>query len=102
MVSIKALVMGVTLLTLCLLTTNTSAVHPGCCRSYMKTKLPFLQIKGYAVQSDQEMCPINAIIFLTKKGKLFCADPALNWVMDSINRLRAKAQIVHKNSLSKK
>ncbi|XP_041660158.1 C-C motif chemokine 20-like [Cheilinus undulatus] len=99
MVSIKATVMAVMLLTVCVLATDTAEYH-GCCRSYMKTKLPFRPIKGYTVQSDIGLCPISAIIFHTKKGRV-CTDPALDWVMDYVNRLRAKAQMVHRESLFK-
>ncbi|AWP04169.1 putative C-C motif chemokine 20-like [Scophthalmus maximus] len=100
MVSIRATVMVITILTVCVLVTHTdsSAVPHGCCRGYMKTKLPFPVIRGYSVQTQRELCPINAIIFHTQKGKA-CTDPALNWVMDYVNRLRNKAQRVHiKNS----
>ncbi|KAK5859891.1 hypothetical protein PBY51_021410 [Eleginops maclovinus] len=97
MVSIKASVMVITLLTICLLATNASPVHHGCCRSYMKNKIPCFKIKGYSVQTVTELCPINAIIFHTGKGKA-CTNPALNWVMDCVNRLRNKAHIVHMKS----
>ncbi|XP_031136847.1 C-C motif chemokine 20a.3 isoform X1 [Sander lucioperca] len=95
MVPIKATVMVITLLTICLMATNTSAaVRHGCCRNYMALKIPFANIKGYSVQTVTELCPINAIIFHTKKGQA-CTNPALHWVMDYINRLRSKAQLVH-------
>ncbi|XP_026169416.1 C-C motif chemokine 20a.3 [Mastacembelus armatus] len=94
MVSFNVTVMVITFLTVCLLPTNTSAVYHECCRRYMKIKIPFVAIKGYSVQTDIELCPINAIIFHTKKGKA-CTDPSLNWVMDYVNRLRNKAQMVH-------
>uniref|UniRef100_A0A8C9X4Y3 C-C motif chemokine n=1 Tax=Sander lucioperca TaxID=283035 RepID=A0A8C9X4Y3_SANLU len=74
-------------------TTFTSLRH-GCCRNYMALKIPFANIKGYSVQTVTELCPINAIIFHTKKGQA-CTNPALHWVMDYINRLRSKAQLVH-------
>ncbi|KAF3699280.1 C-C motif chemokine 20 [Channa argus] len=94
MVSGSPSVMVITLLTVCLLATHTSAVYPECCRRYMTVKLPFGAIKGYSVQTVREMCPINAIIFHTKKGKA-CTNPALDWVMDYVNRVRNKAQMVH-------
>uniref|UniRef100_A0A665TE78 Chemokine interleukin-8-like domain-containing protein n=1 Tax=Echeneis naucrates TaxID=173247 RepID=A0A665TE78_ECHNA len=52
-----------------------------CCRRYMKTRVPFGVIRGYSVQRETELCPINAIIFHTKRGKA-CTDPAFNWVME--------------------
>uniref|UniRef100_A0A3P9CT97 C-C motif chemokine n=1 Tax=Maylandia zebra TaxID=106582 RepID=A0A3P9CT97_9CICH len=71
--------------------------YPHCCRGYITGKLPYSAIKGYSVQTDTEMCPINAIIFHTKKGKA-CANPALKWVIDAINRIRKKAQRIHQHS----
>ncbi|CAJ1072110.1 C-C motif chemokine 20a.3 [Xyrichtys novacula] len=102
MVSVKALLMVTALLTLCLLTTNTSAAYAGkgCCHSYSKIKPPFHLIRGYSVQSEIEICPISAIIFHTKNGR-YCSNPAQNWVMDYVERLRNKARLVHNNSLKK-
>ncbi|XP_037314544.1 C-C motif chemokine 20a.3 [Pungitius pungitius] len=94
MVSIKATATVLTLLSACLLATNVSAVNHGCCRSYMTARIPFSRIQGYSVQTMTEMCHINAIIFHTKKGKA-CTNPALHWVMQYVNHLRIKAQLVH-------
>ncbi|XP_029381281.1 C-C motif chemokine 20a.3 [Echeneis naucrates] len=94
MMSIKLIVIS---LSICLLATHTSAVYVECCRRYMKTRVPFGVIRGYSVQRETELCPINAIIFHTKRGKA-CTDPAFNWVMEYVNRLRNAAQLVHKTS----
>uniref|UniRef100_A0A3P9CTL4 C-C motif chemokine n=1 Tax=Maylandia zebra TaxID=106582 RepID=A0A3P9CTL4_9CICH len=67
--------------------------YPDCCRRYMRGKLPYSAIKGYSVQTDTEMCPINAIIFHTKKGKA-CANPALKWVIDKQNKEQMKSSQV--------
>lgn len=40
-------------------------VYHGCCRSYMKTRISFKGIKGYSVQMATEMCPINAIMWVS-------------------------------------
>ncbi|XP_072219753.1 C-C motif chemokine 20a.3 [Leuresthes tenuis] len=100
MVSIKVTIMAIALITVCVLASNTSAVYRGCCQSYIKGQLPFRVIKGYSVQDVSEMCPINAIIFHTRKGKV-CTNPALEWVMDYVNRIRYKAQKVHQKSQSR-
>ncbi|XP_013767004.1 C-C motif chemokine 20-like [Pundamilia nyererei] len=71
--------------------------YPDCCRRYMRGRLPYSAIEGYSVQTDTEMCPISAIIFHTKKGKA-CANPALKWVIDAIDRIRKKAQKIHQRS----
>ncbi|XP_037537247.1 C-C motif chemokine 20-like [Nematolebias whitei] len=98
MVSTRVTVTAITLLTLCVLASQTSAAHPGCCRTYMKGKLRCQNIKGYSVQTSTEMCPISAIIFHLKSGQKACTDPALEWVMTCINRIRYKAQKVHQNA----
>ncbi|XP_051261233.1 C-C motif chemokine 20a.3 [Dicentrarchus labrax] len=97
MVSIKATVMGITLLTFCLLITDTSAARGGCCLSYSKGKIPFSAIKGYSVQTVTGICPISAIIFHTRRGPA-CTNPGLDWVMTYVNRLRNKAQKVHRET----
>ncbi|KAG7214702.1 hypothetical protein INR49_010594, partial [Caranx melampygus] len=97
MVSIKATVMVVTLLTVCLLVTNTSAVRRGCCPGYATRKVPFDQIQGYSIQVATEMCPFNAIIFHTNT-KLVCTNPALKWVIDYVNYIRNRAQQIHNRS----
>ncbi|XP_019962584.1 C-C motif chemokine 20a.3 [Paralichthys olivaceus] len=94
MVSVKAAAMVITLLTVCLLATETSAMNYKCCLRYMKTKIPFQAIRGYSIQTRKEMCPIDAIIFHTKRGQT-CADPSQRWVMDYVDHLRNKAQMVH-------
>uniref|UniRef100_A0A8C6PTQ2 C-C motif chemokine n=1 Tax=Nothobranchius furzeri TaxID=105023 RepID=A0A8C6PTQ2_NOTFU len=64
----------------------TGMSYPECCRRYIKGKLRWETIKGYSVQPATEMCPINAIIFHTKMGKV-CTDPALNWVIGYVSQL---------------
>uniref|UniRef100_A0A3Q2W596 C-C motif chemokine n=1 Tax=Haplochromis burtoni TaxID=8153 RepID=A0A3Q2W596_HAPBU len=95
MVTIKAMVMVIAL-TICL-TANSSDAYRHCCRRYMIGRLQDSIIKGYSVQTDTEMCPINAIIFHTKKGKA-CANPALKWVIDAVDHIRKKAQKIHQHS----
>ncbi|XP_071392944.1 C-C motif chemokine 20a.3 [Centroberyx affinis] len=99
MVQIRATEMALMLLAIGLLVAHTTAVRHECCRSYTRSRIPFRAIKGYSVQTDTEMCHISAIIFHTRKGKA-CTNPALDWVMQYVNRLRNKAQMVH-NKTSK-
>ncbi|CAG5896780.1 unnamed protein product [Menidia menidia] len=101
MVSVKVKAMAIALVAVCVLASNTDAVYRGCCQSYIKGRLPFAVIRGYSVQDITEMCPISAIIFHTRKAKI-CCDPAQEWVMDYVNRLRNKAQRVHRKSQSQK
>uniref|UniRef100_A0A8C4D8R3 C-C motif chemokine n=1 Tax=Dicentrarchus labrax TaxID=13489 RepID=A0A8C4D8R3_DICLA len=69
----------------------------GCCLSYSKGKIPFSAIKGYSVQTVTGICPISAIIFHTRRGPA-CTNPGLDWVMTYVNRLRNKAQKVHRET----
>uniref|UniRef100_A0A8C8DD55 C-C motif chemokine n=1 Tax=Oryzias sinensis TaxID=183150 RepID=A0A8C8DD55_9TELE len=96
MVSVKVAFIVIAFLAVCSEQTD-AAMGFRCCRTYMKGRLPFPIIKGYSVQTITELCPINAIIFHTRKGKT-CANPALNWVMEYVERLRKLAQKVHNES----
>ncbi|XP_035993982.1 regakine-1-like [Fundulus heteroclitus] len=100
MISIKVTVMVATLVTLCILSTDTHAAHMSCCRRHMVGRIPFSDIKGFSVQKITELCPISAIIFHTKKGKR-CANPALAWVMDYVSRLENMALDVHQKAQEK-
>ncbi|XP_024129959.1 C-C motif chemokine 20a.3 [Oryzias melastigma] len=97
MMSIKAAFIVIAFLTVCVQQTD-AALGFRCCRKYMKGKLPFAIIKGYSVQKVTELCPINAIIFHTRKGNT-CTNPALSWVMEYVERIRKRAQKVHNESL---
>ncbi|XP_030015524.1 C-C motif chemokine 20a.3 [Sphaeramia orbicularis] len=98
MVSVRVTVIVLVFAVICLMTPNTSEAHRACCRRYTKHKLPFNAIKGYLTQTASSACRINAIIFYTRKGKLVCVNPALSWVMESVNRLSTMAQRVHRNT----
>ncbi|KAM9322106.1 C-C motif chemokine 20a.3 [Pholidichthys leucotaenia] len=97
MVSGSAVLWAVTLASL-LLAANTSGSPRRCCRSYIKGRLRSEDIIGYSVQTIQEHCPIDAIIFHTKTGR-FCGNPALQWVMDNVERIRIRAKKIHKASV---
>uniref|UniRef100_A0A3B4FN57 C-C motif chemokine 20-like n=1 Tax=Pundamilia nyererei TaxID=303518 RepID=A0A3B4FN57_9CICH len=92
MVTIKAMAMVIAL-TICL-TANSSDAYRHCCRRYMIGRLQDSIIKGYSVQTDTEMCPIN---FPHKEGKA-CANPALKWVIDAVDHIRNKALKIHQHS----
>uniref|UniRef100_A0A146VT27 C-C motif chemokine n=1 Tax=Fundulus heteroclitus TaxID=8078 RepID=A0A146VT27_FUNHE len=97
MISIKVTVMVATLITLCILSTDTHATYLGCCRRYMVGRIRFPDIKGFSVQNHSELCPVVAIIFHTAKGKR-CANPALEWVMDYVNRIEYISLKVHQKA----
>ncbi|KAG7457088.1 hypothetical protein MATL_G00242900 [Megalops atlanticus] len=73
-----------------------------CCTKYSRSEIPINLIKGFSVQTNTGWCNINAVIFLTQKGRKLCADPAKPWVMDRIQELRKRVQKIareqHKNN----
>ncbi|XP_027877445.1 C-C motif chemokine 20-like [Xiphophorus couchianus] len=91
MVSMRVTVMAVTLVTLCVLVTNTHAGYVFCCRRYLPGRLPFSEIKAFSVQRKTPFCPINAIIFHTRKDKR-CVDPELEWVKDYVSQIATLAK----------
>ncbi|XP_032422319.1 C-C motif chemokine 20-like [Xiphophorus hellerii] len=91
MVSMRVTVMAVTLVTVCVLVTNTHAGYVYCCRRYLPGRLPFSEIKGFSLQRKTALCPINAIIFHTRKDKR-CVDPELEWVKDYVSQIETLAK----------
>uniref|UniRef100_A0A3P9MDF7 Chemokine interleukin-8-like domain-containing protein n=1 Tax=Oryzias latipes TaxID=8090 RepID=A0A3P9MDF7_ORYLA len=55
-----------------------------CCTRYQSTgnHFPVQRLKSYRVQEDTGNCNIRAIIFLTVKGRVFCANPKQQWVIE--------------------
>ncbi|KAJ8274387.1 hypothetical protein COCON_G00090120 [Conger conger] len=66
--------------------------NTACCTKYSRGELPLEYIKGFSIQADHGKCNINAVIFLTMKGRKVCANPTNEWVMDRIQQLRAVVQ----------
>ncbi|XP_076838192.1 C-C motif chemokine 20a.3 [Brachyhypopomus gauderio] len=66
-----------------------------CCRRYSKREVPFTHIRGYSIQTIKRNCNIDAVIFHTGSGRNICADPSLEWVMNSVWRLREKVQALN-------
>uniref|UniRef100_A0A3P9JHG5 Chemokine interleukin-8-like domain-containing protein n=1 Tax=Oryzias latipes TaxID=8090 RepID=A0A3P9JHG5_ORYLA len=56
-----------------------------CCTRYQSTgnHFPVQRLKSYRVQEDTGNCNIRAIIFLTVKGRVFCANPKQQWVIEA-------------------
>ncbi|KAF5889334.1 C-C motif chemokine 3-like, partial [Clarias magur] len=50
----------------------------GCCFEFHKNPFPASNIVAY--KDTRSDCAYNAVIFKTKKGFRFCADPADDWV----------------------
>ncbi|KAI1882748.1 hypothetical protein AGOR_G00238130 [Albula goreensis] len=63
-----------------------------CCTKYTRGSVPMEIVKGFAIQDNQRVCRIDAVIFVTLRGRKVCADPKESWVMKAIQQLRAKVQ----------
>nr|QNB48519.1 C-C motif chemokine ligand 20-like 1 [Plecoglossus altivelis] len=84
-----------------LLTAHTAGAAPqGCCTNYTPGRIPYPAIKGFSIQKKEENCPIDAIIFHTKRGKKACTNPAEPWVMHHVSRLGSAAKNVHSQKTS--
>ncbi|KAM3604126.1 uncharacterized protein V6R79_006819 [Siganus canaliculatus] len=60
-----------------------------CCMQWSTTKIPAQLIVYYNNQTGG-LCPIDAIIFHTKKGKRICSDPSDGWARKVIQKLDAQ------------
>nr|AAU50525.1 small inducible cytokine A4 [Fundulus heteroclitus] len=101
MISIKVTVMVVTLVTLCILSTDTRLERQWpmmCCYNYLHHRIPFKGIEGFSVLNSTQ-CRISGIVFHTKRGRQICANPADEWVMNYVRRLESKAEQVHEKSV---
>ncbi|XP_075056612.1 C-C motif chemokine 20-like [Mixophyes fleayi] len=67
----------------------TSAAVFDCCYTHTRKPLPVRAVKGYIIQNSQEVCDINAVIFITKKFRV-CANPTDKWVIRNIKALKLR------------
>lgn len=67
-----------------------------CCQKTSNTMLERAKIKSYYKQK-KGLCPVDAVIFVTVKGKKLCSDPTSAWVKKTMayvnekKRARSKA-----------
>ncbi|XP_018534813.2 C-C motif chemokine 20b [Lates calcarifer] len=73
-----------------------------CCMRYTRRPLPYKQIMGYTIQTINNSCDINAIIFHVP-GKFICADPSMKRTqqrMKFVDEMRHKKALVTKERTS--
>ncbi|XP_015264627.1 PREDICTED: C-C motif chemokine 4 homolog [Gekko japonicus] len=56
-----------------------------CCFRYSSKPIPLRLLVDYYRTSER--CSSPAIVFITRKGREICANPAQRWVQDYISRL---------------
>ncbi|XP_076845944.1 C-C motif chemokine 19a.1 [Brachyhypopomus gauderio] len=68
-----------------------------CCLKVSHSPIPRGIISNYHEQVKGEGCSINAIVFLTKKGRNLCAPPEDDWAKELKNFLDARQKKCLKN-----
>ncbi|CAN9506035.1 unnamed protein product [Ophioblennius macclurei] len=52
-----------------------STQSASCCLNYIHRRLPCKRLLGYSIQTINQLCDIEAVVFHVR-GKYLCADPA--------------------------
>ncbi|XP_061093221.1 C-C motif chemokine 4-like [Conger conger] len=60
-----------------------------CCLRTSETIVPRKNIIDYDIQK-KGICPVEAVIFITVKGKRFCLNPTNTWVNKTMDYLNGK------------
>ncbi|KAM7400859.1 hypothetical protein PAMA_005171 [Pampus argenteus] len=90
---------GLVLATLLCFTTWMTSVHttngpaPNCCIQWSNTRVQVERIMNYTIQAEG-ICPITAIVFLTKTGKRICSDPNTAWAQKAKNKVDEETKAV--------
>ncbi|XP_043082712.1 C-C motif chemokine 32b.3 [Puntigrus tetrazona] len=71
------------------LTAEASQSTPNCCLKTSKGRIPKNRVLDYTVQKAG-VCPINAIVLLTKREKMKCFDPDSEWIKEIIRTVEQK------------
>ncbi|XP_067308566.1 uncharacterized protein [Pseudorasbora parva] len=50
-----------------------------CCLTLTDTRIAVQNIVGYTIQEKSSTCPLRAVRFHTKKGRVLCSDPEHEW-----------------------
>ncbi|XP_057603295.1 C-C motif chemokine 24 [Hippopotamus amphibius kiboko] len=64
-------------------------IPSSCCISFISKKIPESRVISYQL-SNESVCPKAGVIFTTRKGHRFCADPKLLWVQRYVKNLDDK------------
>ncbi|KAK6477226.1 C-C motif chemokine 22 [Huso huso] len=87
MISYMTLLLAILMLALCLQTANSqphSLTLSSCCNNLMKVRLKKAKIERFY---HPHGCTRKDVVFVTKRGLQFCADPKEDWVKNIIKKL---------------
>ncbi|XP_055488059.1 C-C motif chemokine 20-like [Leucoraja erinacea] len=73
-----------------------------CCLMTANVPIPIRIVKAYTIQKAGNGCSINAIVFLTKKGKRLCAPPKEKWAIKLMKTLNRKSKKRGKSQQSRR
>ncbi|KAJ8357035.1 hypothetical protein SKAU_G00198290 [Synaphobranchus kaupii] len=73
-------------------------LNHACCVKYTVKPLPISMIKGYVMQSSQEVCRIDAIIFYTVRDRKVCASAKDAWVKTTLAHLSSRLKTLVANA----
>ncbi|PIO27340.1 hypothetical protein AB205_0205300 [Aquarana catesbeiana] len=70
------------------------------CLDYQQKEVRLNQLRSYTNQT----IPMKAVLFVTRKGKVLCADPSMPWVIKAVKAIdrRTKTQINSKKATNTK
>ncbi|KAG5268712.1 hypothetical protein AALO_G00215590 [Alosa alosa] len=80
------------LISICLILPAVSSPATNCCLALSSVRLKPSNVKTYHIQQQGGICPINAVVLVTKKSKRICADPDSQWVKDAMRIVNEKKE----------
>ncbi|XP_021482138.1 lymphotactin-like [Meriones unguiculatus] len=88
--------LGVCCLSICIVEgVGTEVLEKTTCVTFKTRPLPLQKIKTYTIKEGM----MKAIIFITKKGLKFCADPKAKWVQEAVISIDGRSSV--KKSMAK-
>ncbi|XP_030047740.1 C-C motif chemokine 19 [Microcaecilia unicolor] len=71
---------------------------PDCCLLVSHKPIKRHLVKSYRIQTADNSCTRNAVVFITRKNKALCAPPGVEWV----KALVAKLDKAHKQKAARR
>ncbi|XP_031439848.1 C-C motif chemokine 32b.3 [Clupea harengus] len=75
------------LISSCFIISAVSSPTADCCLSLSVSRPRIKNVKDYHIQPQGGLCPIDAVVLLTKSGKRICANPDSPWVKDAMKKV---------------